>query len=86
MKSCQQRNINRKETTCATEFIAIFHSDLDEPFLTTIYEEEYYSLFKDDYTNVCWVYLMKTKDEVPAKFLIFHLCAEKESACKLKVF
>lgn len=86
IKSHSQRNINRKERTCATEFIAIFDSDLDEPFLLTIYGEEYYSLFKDDDNGVCWVYLMKTKNEVLAKFLIFYSCAENESACKLKVF
>lgn len=58
---------------------------MGEPLPQAIYREKYYSLFRDDYTGACWVYLMKTKRKVHAKFQIFCACKENQSACKLKV-
>lgn len=85
MKGRQRRNINRMERTRATKFLGIVHSDVGGPFPPTLYGEKYYSLFKDDSTGVCWIYLMKTKGEVPAKFRLFRSWAENQSGCKLKV-
>ena len=85
MKGRQQRNINQTERTRATQFLGIVHSDVGGPFPPTLYGEKYYSLFKDDSTGVSWIYLMKTKGEVPAKFRLFRSWAENQSGCKLKI-
>ena len=85
MKRRQQRNINRMEKTWATQFLGIVYSDVRGPFLLTVYGERYYSLFKNKSTGICWIYLMKTKKEVPAKFHLFKSWAKNQSGCKLKI-
>lgn len=71
MKGRPRRNINQTERTPATQFLGIIHSDVRRPFPPTFYGEKYHSLFKDDSTGVSWIYLMKTKGEVPTKFRLF---------------
>ena len=46
---------------------------------------EYYALFIDDYSRKCWVYFLKTKDEVFSKFQEFKALVENLTDRRMKV-
>ena len=46
--------------------------------------EEYFILFIDDFSRMCWIGLMKHKDEAFEKFKSFKALAENESDHKIK--
>ena len=85
MKRCQQRNINRTKRPRVTRFLGIVHSDVGGTFPPTLYVEKYYSLLKNDSTGVSWIYLMKTKGEISAKFCLCRSWAKNQSGCKLRI-
>ena len=46
--------------------------------------EEYYILFIDDFSRMCWIGLLKHKDEAFEKFQIFKSLVENELDLKIK--
>ena len=46
--------------------------------------EEYYILFIDDYSRMCWIGFIKHKDQALEKFQSFKALAENESDLKIK--
>ena len=46
--------------------------------------EEYYILFIDDFSRMCWIGLLKHKDEAFEKFQIFKALVENELDLKIK--
>ena len=70
MKEKQQGKINQTEWKREAKVLELVHSDVGKLFSTIIYEEIYCSLLRDNLTGVVWIYLMKTKVEVPAKYQI----------------
>ncbi len=85
MKGKHKRNVNRTTRDRATEFLSIVSSDVGGPFPPTIYKKIFYSLFQNDAAGTIWVYLMKSKGEVPAKYRQFKAWAENQSGRKVKV-
>ncbi len=71
MKKLHQKNINRTEKTQAVQFLETIDSNVENLFPSMLYGDKYYSFFKSDSTGVSWIYLLKTKGEVPANFRLF---------------
>ena len=46
--------------------------------------EQYYILFTDDFSRMCWIGLLKHKDEAFEKFKVFKYLVENESDRKIK--
>ena len=46
--------------------------------------EQYYILFIDDFSRMCWISLLKHKDEAFEKFKIFKALVENELDLKIK--
>ena len=46
--------------------------------------EQYYILFIDDFSRMCWIGLLKHKDEAFEKFQIFKALVENELDLKIK--
>ena len=62
------------------------HSNVCGPFSTTsISRHKYFVIFIDDFSQKCWMFLMRKKGETFCKFVEFKALVEKEIGNKLKV-
>ena len=84
MMKRQQRKINRIFRIRANEFLDIIHSNLRKSFSFTRKNERYYVIFKDDFINVIWTYLMKIKDMTFQKFQKFKSMMKNQSNITIK--
>ena len=75
-----------------SQFIAftpfeLVHSDLWGPApMNSINGFKYYILFIDHFTRFTWIYLLKSKSEVFAKFVQFKAMIENQFSAKIKTF
>nr|GEV01064.1 retrovirus-related Pol polyprotein from transposon TNT 1-94 [Tanacetum cinerariifolium] len=66
--------------TRATHKLEIVHSDIYGPMSTTSWSgNKYFVLFIDDYTRMCWVYLLSSKASVFSVFKSFKKLVEVKS-------
>ena len=71
--SKQTRSTYPKQSYKSSHPFAMIHSDVWGPFrVNTVIGARWFVLFIDDYTRVCWVFLMKEKFEVSKIFKNFH--------------
>jgi transposase InsO family protein len=71
----------------ASKPLELVHSDVCGPFKTTSMGGcLYFVTFIDDYSRKVWVYVLKSKGEVFAKFVEFKALVEKQSEHKIKAF
>jgi hypothetical protein len=67
-------------TSRASRKLGLIHSDLCGPMPVQFANGNKYLLtFIDDYTRMCWVYLLKEKSQVFATFKNFHLWITNET-------
>jgi hypothetical protein len=77
-KNCEQPFYG--STSRASRKFGIIHSDLCGPMPVQYANGNKYLLtFIDDYTRMCWVYLLKEKSQVFATFKNFHLWITNET-------
>ena len=62
--------------TRAKEFLKLIHTDLVNSVATTLINECYYILFKNDYNSVVKVYNLKLKDQVYDKYIEYKALVE----------
>jgi len=88
-KSCQfckqaRSHFSEKEGS-ASKPLELVHTDLCGPTRKKSPRgEEYFILFIDDFSRMCWIGLLKHKDEAFKKFKAFKALVENESDCKIK--
>jgi len=64
----------------ASKSLELFHTDLCGPSRKkSPCGEEYFILFIDDFSRMCWIGLLKHKDEAFEKFQAFKALVENES-------
>ena len=64
----------------------LIHSDVWGPSkVTTISEKRWFVTFIDDYTRVCWVYLLREKSEVAEIFKSFSTMIEPQFQTKISI-
>ena len=87
-KSCQfgkktRVKSNAKEGS-AINPLELIHTDLCGPMRkNSPHGEQYYILFIDDFSRMCWIGLIKHKDEAFEKFKIFKALVENELDLKI---
>eukprot|EP00253_Pinus_taeda_P005591 PITA_05591 len=69
----------------ASKPLELVHTDLCGPSRKKSPRgEEYVILFIDDFSRMCWIGLLKHKDEAFEKFKAFKALVENESDCRIK--
>ena len=71
LKEKQEASVSRIPMRKTTRFLNRIHVDIDEGFSVTFRGNKYFLLIKDDVTNMFFVYLMKTKDEIMKQLQAF---------------
>lgn len=67
-------------TSRASKKLGLIHFDLCGPMLAPYASCNKYMLtFTNDYSRICWVYLLKEKSQVSETFKIFHLSIKNEA-------
>lgn len=75
-----------KEGSRAEKLLEIIHSDICGPMeSTSLGGAKYFITFTDDYSRMCFVFFLKTKDEAYDKFLEYKNLAENQLDTKIKV-
>ena len=88
-KSCQfgkqtRTNFPKKEGSTSRP-LELVHTDVCGPSRKRSPRgEEYFILFIDDFSRMCWIGLMKHKDEAFEKFKSFKALVENESDRRIK--
>eukprot|EP00253_Pinus_taeda_P028614 PITA_28614 len=77
-------NFPEKEGS-ASRPLELVHNDICGPTRKRSPQgEEYFILFIDDFSKMCWIGLMKYKDEAFEKFKAFKALVENKSDCRIK--
>lgn len=85
-KGKQARLSFPKEGSRAQQLLEVIHSDICGPMETTsLGGAKYFLTFIDDYSRMCFVYFLKTKDEAFSKFKDFKSLCENQQNVKIKV-
>lgn len=70
----------------ASDVLEIIHSDVCGPHeKLSIGGSRYFLTFIDDYSRMCFIYFLKSKDEVPEKFHQFRCLVEKQRNKRIKI-
>ena len=70
--------------TRAKEPLKLIHTDLVGSVATTLTDEHYYILFKDDYSSVVKVYGLKLKDQAYEKYIEYKALVENHLKSTIK--
>jgi transposase InsO family protein len=73
-------------TTHVSHVFELIHSDVWEPFNTSLNGYKYFITFIDDFSRVIWVYLLKAKSDVFSCFQDFHTLIKNQFSSHLKTF
>jgi hypothetical protein len=73
----QKRNINKTPRTSVSKFLEIVHSDLERSLPRTRSEHAYYITFRDDWSNVIWIHLLRNKNQAFEAFKNFQINIER---------
>jgi hypothetical protein len=83
----QKRNVNKTSRISASKFLEIVHSDLRNSLSRTRSEHVYYIIFRDDWSNVIWIYLLRIKNQAFETFKNFQINIERSvDECKIIIF
>ena len=85
--TCAQGKIKQyvsRQTYRAAAVLKLIHTDVSGPIPTTFFDEQYYVIFKDDYTSFKKLYFMKTKDKMVRHFEEYKNLIENQLNMKIK--
>lgn len=75
-----------KSVMRTSELLGLIHSDVaDRHSKVSLGGSKYFVTFIDDFSKYAYVYLLKSKDEVLSKFLIYKAVVENQLNRKIKV-
>ena len=73
--------------TRANELLEVIHGDVCGPMeVVSIGGSRYFLILEDDYSRMCFIYFLKTKDEVFKCFKEFKIMVETQKNKKIKIF
>lgn len=82
-----QKSFPLQSKFAATKKLLLIHGDLCGPITTpTPGGNMYFFLLVDDFTQIMWVYMLRTKDEAWEVFKKFRVLVEKEAKSEIKIF
>ncbi len=73
----QKRNVNRTSRISVSKFLQIVHSDLKGSLSRTRSDHAYYIIFRDDWSDVIWVHLLRSKNQAFETFKNFQINIER---------
>ena len=73
-----------KPITRAKKPLKLVHTDLMNPVATTLTNEYYYILFKNDYSGVVKMYDLKSKNQVYEKYIKYKALIENHLKSTIK--
>jgi hypothetical protein len=80
----QKRNVNKTSRISISKFLEIVHSDLRESLSRTRSEHAYYITFRNDWSDVIWVHLLRSKNQAFETFKNFQINIERSvDECKI---
>ncbi len=80
----QKRNVNKTSRISAIKFLEIVHTDLSESLSRIRSEHAYYMTFRDDWSDVIWVHLLRNKNQAFEAFKNFQVNIERSADdCKI---
>ncbi len=79
----QKRNVNKTSRTSISKFLEIVHSDLKKSLSRIRSDHVYYIIFKDDWSNVIWIHLLRNKNQAFKAFKAFQTNIERFNDVKI---
>jgi hypothetical protein len=80
----QKRSVNKIFRISASKFLEIVHSDLEELLSRTRSDHAYYVTFRDDWSDVIWMHLLRNKNQAFETFKNFQIIIERSvDECKI---
>ena len=70
------QKVSHKLIIRVKKLLELIHTDLVSSVATTLTDEHYYILFKNDYSDVVKVYDLKSKDQVYEKYIEYKTLVE----------
>jgi hypothetical protein len=79
----QKRNMNKTSPISVSKFLEIVHTDLSESLSRTSLNHAHYMTFRNDWSNVIWVHLLRNKNQTFDAFKAFQINTERFSDVKI---
>jgi hypothetical protein len=79
----QKRNVNKTSRISASKLLEIVHSDLRRSLSRTRSEHAYYIIFRDDWSDVIWIHLLRNKNQAFEAFKAFQANTERFNDVKI---
>ncbi len=79
----QKRNVNKTSRISVSKFLEIVHSDLRRSLSRTRSEHAYYMTFRNNWSDVIWVHLLRNKNQAFEAFKAFQSNTERSSDSKI---
>ncbi len=73
----QKRNVNKIFRFSINKFLQIVHSDLRKSLSRTRSDHDYYIIFRNDWSNVIWMHLLRNKNQTFDAFKNFQINIER---------
>jgi hypothetical protein len=67
----QKRNVNKTSRISVSKFLEIVHSDLKRLLSRTRSDHAYYITFRNDWSDVIWMHLLRNKNQTFDAFKAF---------------
>jgi hypothetical protein len=80
----QKRNVNKTSRISVSKFLERMHSDLEESLSRTRSDHAYYIIFRNDWSEIVWVHLLRIKNQAFETFKNFQVNIERSvDDCKI---
>jgi hypothetical protein len=80
----QKRNVNKTSRISVSKFLEIVHSDLRKSLSRTRSEHVYYMTFRNDWSEIIWMHLLRNKNQTFDAFKNFQINIERSvDECKI---
>jgi hypothetical protein len=79
----QKRNVNKTSRTSVSKFLEIVHTDLRRLLSRTRSDHAHYMTFRNDWSDVIWVHLLRNKNQAFDAFKAFQTNIERFSDVKI---
>ncbi len=80
----QKRNVNKTSRIFVIKFLEIVHTDLRESLSRTRSNHAHYMTFRNDWSDVIWVHLLRNKNQTFDVFKAFQVNTERSAdGCKI---
>jgi hypothetical protein len=84
MKEKQQRQLSYVSMIRTTQILELIHSDLIAYLSNTRFEQRYFVIFLNDYTDARWIYTLKLKSQILSTFKVWKTLLKNQTSKTIK--